>query len=75
MFGEILPAVCSKEEMQDVKIFDLRGISPLCDFTVIATVDVARQANACIEHLGDGEKIKKLYVKYVLKRIHILHVV
>ena len=62
---ELIKDALDKVKARDVKIFDLRGISPLCDFTVIATVDVARQANACIEHLGDGEKNKKLKIKNV----------
>lgn len=62
---ELIKEALDKVKASDVKIYDLRGISPLADFTVVATVDVARQANACIEHIADEEKNQKLKIKNV----------
>jgi len=49
----------------EIKIYDLRGISPLADFTIIATVDVIRQANAVIETLDDKSREKGFTLKGV----------
>ena len=38
---ELIKDALDKVKATDVKIYDLRGISPLCDFTVVATVDKA----------------------------------
>lgn len=62
---ELIKDALDKVKAKDVKIYDLRGISPLTDFTVIATVDVARQATACIEYLSQEEKNQKLKVRNV----------
>lgn len=62
---DLIKEALDKVKARDVKIYDLRGISPLADFTVIATVDVARQANACIEHLYDDERNQKLKIRNV----------
>ena len=62
---ELSKEALDKVKATDVKIYDLRGISPLADFTVVATVDVARQANACIEHMYDDAKNNKLKIKNV----------
>ena len=62
---ELIKDALDKVKATDVKIYDLRGISPLSDFTVIATVDVARQANSCIDYLNDGEKNKKIKIRSV----------
>ena len=40
-----------KVNATDVNIYDLRGISPLADYAVVATIDVIRQANSCIEYI------------------------
>jgi ribosome-associated protein len=61
----LIKEALDKVKATDVKIYDLRGISPLADFTIVATVDVARQANACIEHIADEEKNQKLKIKNV----------
>jgi len=62
---DLIKDALDKVKAKDVKIYDLRGISPLFDFTIIATVDVARQANACIEHIAEGEKENKLKIRNV----------
>jgi ribosome-associated protein len=62
---ELIKDALDTVKARDVKIYDLRGISPLCDFTVIATVDVARQANACIDHLNLEERNQKLKIRHV----------
>ena len=61
---ELIKDALDKVKATDVKIYDLRGISPLSDFTVIATVDVARQANSCIDYLHDGEQNKKIKIRH-----------
>lgn len=62
---ELIKDALDKVKAKDIKIFDLRGISPLADYTVIATVDVARQANACIEHMHEHHRDNKLKIKNV----------
>ena len=62
---ELIKDALDKVKATDVKIYDLRGISPLCDFTVVATVDVARQANAVIDYLNLEERNKKLKIRNV----------
>ena len=62
---ELIKDALDKVKATDIKAYDLRGISPLADYTVVATVDVARQANACIEHIYEGAKENKLNVKNV----------
>ena len=62
---ELIKESLDKVKATDVKIYDLRGISPLADFTVVATVEVARQANAVIEHMYDDVKNNKLKIKNV----------
>lgn len=62
---ELIKDALDKVKAKDVKIYDLRGISPLADFTVVATVDVARQANACIEHMHEHHRDNKLKIKNV----------
>ena len=62
---ELIKDSLDKVKAKDVKIYDLRGISPLADFTVVATVDVARQANACIEHMHEHHRDNKLKIKNV----------
>lgn len=60
---DIIKDALDKVKAQDVKIYDLRGISPLADFTVVATVDVARQANACIDHIFEQSKENDFKIK------------
>ena len=60
---DIIKEALDKVKAQDVKIYDLRGISPLADFTVVATVDVARQANACIDYIFEQSKEHNFKVK------------
>jgi ribosome-associated protein len=62
---ELIKDALDKVKATDVKIYDLRGISPLCDFTVVATVDVARQANAVIDYLNLEERNQKLKIRNV----------
>ena len=62
---ELIKDALDKVKAKDIKIYDLRGISPLADFTVVATVDVARQANACIEHMHENQRDNKLKIKNV----------
>ena len=62
---ELIKEALDKVKATDVKAYDLRGISPLADFTVVATVDVARQANAVIEHMYEDAKNNKLQIKSV----------
>ena len=62
---ELIKDALDKVKAKDIKIYDLRGISPLADFTVVATVDVARQANACIEHMHESQRDNKLKIKNV----------
>lgn len=62
---ELIKEALDKVKATDVKAYDLRGISPLADFTVVATVDVARQANAVIEHMYEDAKNNKLKIKNV----------
>ena len=62
---ELIKDALDKVKAKDVKIYDLRGISPLADFTVVATVEVARQANACIEHMHENQRDNKLKIKNV----------
>ena len=38
---ELIKEALDKVKATDVKVYDLRGISPLADFTVVATVSVA----------------------------------
>lgn len=45
-----------KVKAYDVVIYDLKGISPLADYVVIASVDVVRQANAVIANLEELTK-------------------
>jgi ribosomal silencing factor RsfS len=60
---EVIKDALDKVKATDIKVYDLRGISPLADYTVVATVSVARQANACIEHMIDDQKNNKLRIK------------
>ena len=62
---ELIKDALDKVKAKDIKVYDLRGISPLADFTVVATVDVARQANACIEHMHENQRDNKLRIKNV----------
>ena len=62
---EVIKEALDKVKATDIKIYDLRGISPLADYTVVATVSVARQANACIDHMLDDQKNNKLRIKNV----------
>ena len=62
---EVIKDALDKVKATDIKVYDLRGISPLADYTVVATVSVARQANACIEHMYDDQKNDKLKIKNV----------
>ena len=62
---ELINEALQKVKATDIKVYDLRGISPLCDYTVVATIDVARQANACIEYIVDYQKDSKLKIKNV----------
>lgn len=62
---ELIKDALDKVKATNVKIYDLRGISPLTDFTVVATVDVARQANACIDHIAQEERNQKLKIRNV----------
>ncbi|MFI3252450.1 MAG: ribosome silencing factor [bacterium] len=41
---------------QDIKVFDLRGVSSLFDYVFIATVDVARQAAALVDYINKAKK-------------------
>lgn len=54
-----------KVKAKDITAYDLRGVSPLADFVVIATVDSARQANACIDYIEDFNKEGTLKIKNV----------
>lgn len=62
---EVIKDALDKVKATDIKVYDLRGISPLSDYTIVATVSVARQANACIEHMIDDQKNNKLRIKNV----------
>ena len=62
---DLIKDALDKVKATNVKIYDLRGISPLTDYTVVATVDVARQANACIEHIALEEINQKLKIRNV----------
>ena len=62
---EVIKDALDKVKATDFKVYDLRGISPLADYTVVATVSVARQANASIEHMIDDQKKNKLRIKNV----------
>ena len=50
---DLIKEALDKVKARDVILYDLRGFSPLADYTVIATVDSARQANAIISNLED----------------------
>ena len=62
---ELIKDALDKVKAKDVKIYDLRGISPIADFTIIATVDVARQATSCIDYLNLEERNQKLKIRNV----------
>jgi ribosome-associated protein len=49
------------DQCEDILVLDLRGISPICDFFVIATGTSDRQMRAVVDHIGEmgrarGEK-------------------
>ena len=60
---KLVKEALDKVKAQDIKIYDLRGISPLADFTVIATVDVVRQAQGIISYIEDKMKDTNLKVR------------
>lgn len=62
---ELIKESLEKVKATDVKAYDLRGISPLADYTIVATVDVARQANAVIEYMYEEAKSNKLKIKNI----------
>ena len=62
---DLIKETLEKVSAKDVKIYDLRGISPLMDFVVVATVDVARQSNACVDYINEHEKNQKLRVRNI----------
>lgn len=61
----LIKEALEKVKATNIKIYDLRGISPLADFSVVATIDVARQANACIDYLSESQSDSKLKIKNV----------
>lgn len=61
----LIKEALEKVKATNIKVYDLRGISPLADFTVVATIDVARQANACIDYLSESQINSKLKIKNV----------
>ena len=54
-----------KIKATNIKIYDLRGVSPFADYSVVATVDVARQGNACVDYLDDFAKEGRVRIKNV----------
>lgn len=51
---KVIKESLDKVRATDITVYDLRGISPLADYTVVATIDVIRQANAVIEYLEEA---------------------
>lgn len=43
-----------KVKANDVRVYHLEGISPLFDYMIVATIDVARQADAVIDYLAEA---------------------
>ena len=50
---KLVKEALDKVNAYDIKIYDLRGISPLADFTVIASIDVIRQANGVVNYIEE----------------------
>ena len=53
--------IMREDQCEDILILDLRGISPICDFFVIATGTSDRQMRAVVDHIEEmgrsrGEK-------------------
>jgi ribosome-associated protein len=51
-----LARICAENRCRDVTVLDLRGLSPVSDFFVLATGSSARQMNAVAEHVIDAGK-------------------
>ena len=54
-----------KIKATNIKIYDLQGVSPFADFSIVATVDVARQGSACVDYLADFAKEGLIRIKNV----------
>ena len=60
---KIIKEALDKVKAYDIQVYDLRGISPLADFTVIASIDVIRQANAVISNLEEMTKDQDVKIR------------
>lgn len=48
--------IMSEDKCEDIVVLDLRGISPICDYFVIATGTSDRQMRAVTDHIKDMAK-------------------
>jgi ribosome-associated protein len=52
-FAAALARRCAEDKCEDVRLLDVRGISQICDFLVIASGTSDRQMKAVAQHLED----------------------
>lgn len=50
-FAVEIARVAHEDQCEDILVLDLRGISPVCDFFVIATGTSDRQMRAVVDHI------------------------
>ena len=62
---KIVKEALEKIKATNLKFYDLKEVSPFADYSVVATIDVARQGNACVTYLEDFAKEGKIKITII----------
>ena len=62
---KIVKEALEKIKATNLKFYDLKEVSPFSDYSVVATIDVDRQGNACVTYLEDFAKEGKIKIRNV----------
>ncbi len=62
---KIVKEALDKIKATNIRFYNLKGVSPFADYSVVATIDVARQGVSCLTYLAEFAKEGKISIKNI----------